>query len=310
MCLFRPTTNEAADPRRPDNSALAKFRDLLQQCGVIPSEAMITVLIKKFASSVALVDTPERARDLYFEAALLPRSATQIVLGEKGISVADIFRGSDPSKAILLHAHENGAPRILKVATDKSIRHEWGVWSAVNAVCASGNEDSYLVGVQLIQFESAEIEVGDFSGEGSHHPPTRCGLLMKHFQGTLSQCKIPLMAEILLRYGNFLLKALSTLHQAGFCHLDVKPSNVFLFEEACYLGDYGAAVKTGGLIRERTRKYYPTDGDIEASEETDMYLLAVTLLEMFGTIPHAAERSPMAKQEIREKIASVDNDEV
>ena len=100
------------------------------------------------------------------------------------------------------------------------------------------------------------------------------------------------------------------MHQAGFCHLDVKPSNVFLFEEACYLGDYGAAVKTGGLIRERTRKYYPTDGDIEASEETDMYLLAVTLLEMFGTIPHAAERSPMAKQEIREKIASVENDEV
>lgn len=172
------------------------------------------------------------------------------------------------------------------------------------------SEASYLVSVQLLQFESAEIEVGDISGGSSHHPPTRCGLLMKHFQGTLSQCKIPLTAEVLLRYGNFLRIALSTLHQAGFCHLDVKPSNVFLFEEACYLGDYGAAVKTGDPIRERTTKYYPTDGDFHASEETDMYLLAVTLLEMFGAIPQAPERVPMAKQEIHEKVASVQNDEI
>ena len=297
--VFVPSKEPAPPHRHPGDSALAKFRNLLQQCNVMPSEAVIMVLVKQFASSVGLVDTPEQARDLYFEAALLPRSATRVVLGEKGISVADIFRGSDPSKAILLHAHENGAPRILKVATDKSIRHEWDVWSAVKASSSvSGNEASYLVSVQLIQFETPEIEV------------TRCGLLMRHYQGTLSQCKIPLKAEILLRYGKFLCKALSTLHHAGFCHLDVKPSNVFLFEDACYLGDYGAAVKTGDPIRERTTKYYPSDGDFEASEETDMYLLAVTLLEMFGTIPQASERSPLAKQEIREMIASVETDEV
>lgn len=213
----------------------------------------MAVLVMKFASSVALVDTPEQARDLYFKAELLPRSATQVILREKGIFVADIFRGSDPSKAVLLHAHENGIPRILKVATDKSIRHEWNVWSAVTAALKPGQaEASYLVSVQLLLFESAEIEVGDISGGSYHHPPTRCSLLMKHFQGTLLQCKIPLTAEVLLRYGQFLRIALSTLHQAGFCHLDVKPSNIFLFEEACYLGDYGAAVKTGDPIRELT----------------------------------------------------------
>lgn len=174
----------------------------------------------------------------------------------------------------------------------------------------SGYEASYLVSVQLLEFESAAIEVGDISGGSSHLPPPRCGLLMRHFQGTLSQCRIPLKTEILLRYGKFLCKALSTLHHAGFCHLDVKPSNVFLFEDACYLGDYGAAVKTGDPIKERTIKYYPKDGDFEAKEETDMYLLAVTLLEMFGTIPQASERSPMEKQEIRQMIASVETDEV
>ena len=268
----------------------------------------MAVILKQFASSAAFVDSPEQARDLYFEAALLPRSATRVVLEEKGISVADVFRGSDPSKAVLLHAHENGVPRILKIATEESICHEWDVFSAVSS--SSHDENTFLVNVKLLKFESAEITLGDYSGGHSNHPPTRCGLLMKHFQGTLSQCKIPLVSEILLRYGKYLRKALSTLHKAGFCHLDVKPSNIFLFEDACYLGDYGAAVKTGDSIRERTTKYYPTDGDFEAKEETDMYLLAVTLLEMFGTIPRASERNALSKEEIHEKIASVGTDEV
>lgn len=76
------------------------------------------------------------------------------------------------------------------------------------------------------------------------------------------------------------------------------------------MGDYGAAVRTGDPIRERTMKYYPTDGDFEAKEETDMYLLAVTLLEMFGTIPQASERSALSKEEIHKKIASVGANEV
>eukprot|EP00523_Entomoneis_sp_CCMP467_P014755 CAMPEP_0168785636 /NCGR_PEP_ID=MMETSP0725-20121227/10853_1 /TAXON_ID=265536 /ORGANISM="Amphiprora sp., Strain CCMP467" /LENGTH=357 /DNA_ID=CAMNT_0008835749 /DNA_START=70 /DNA_END=1146 /DNA_ORIENTATION=+ len=287
----------------------AQFRQLLEKCNVTPSESVMAVILKHFASSATLVDSPEQAHALYLEAALLPRSVTRVVLQEQGISVADVFHAPDPSKAVLLHAHEHGVPRILKIATDKSIRHEWDVFSAVTP-SSSHDEETFLVNVRLLQFESAEIELGDYSGGHSNHPPTRCGLLMKHFQGTLSQCKIPLDAEILLRYGKYLQKALSTLHKAGFCHLDVKPSNIFLFEDACYLGDYGAAVKTGDPIQERTTKYYPTDGDFDAKEETDMYLLAVTLLEMFGTIRRASERSALSKEEIHEKIASVETDEV
>ena len=54
-----------------------------------------------------------------------------------------------------------------------------------------------------------------------------------------------------------------------------------------------------------TTKHYPTGGDFRASEETDMYLVAVTLL--FGTIPKASERVPMAKQDIHEKVAYMCN---
>jgi serine/threonine protein kinase len=109
----------------------------------------------------------------------------------------------------------------------------------------------------------------------------------------------------------YLHKAVSTLHQGGYCHLDIKPSNIFLFEEACYLGDYDAAVKTGDPIHERAIKYYPKDGDFEAKEETDMHLLAVTLLEMFGTISQAFKRNDsFTKQEIHELIATVESEQV
>ena len=300
------TFGPSKDGERPTTQT--QFRRLLQISGVTPSEEVMNVILKSFASSATLVDTPGQARDLYFEAALLPRSATQIVLQQQGIAVADVFRGSDPSKAVLLHAHRNGRPHILKVATDKSILHEYEVWNSVKTVQQG---DAYLVPLEKVEFESAAIEIDDISGGSSAHASVRCGVLMKHYQGTLSQCKIPLTSEVLLRYGRYLYTAVSTLHQAGYCHLDIKPSNVFLFEEACYLGDFGAAVKIGDPIRERTIKYYPNDGDFEAQEETDFYLLAITLLEMFGAIPQASQRSgSYTKQEIHKLIATVETEEV
>ena len=280
----------------------AKLRKLLRECNVTPIESVMTLILKHFASWAFLVYSPDQARDLYYEAALLPRSMTEVALEEKGIQVAGVFRGPDPSKAVLLRALDNGVPRIIKVATGKSIRHEWDVFSAVSS--ASHDENTFLVKVQLLEFESS-----DFT-EHLNHPATRCGLLMTHFPTTLSQCKMALPPDALLRYGKQLHKAVSTLHTSGYCHLDVKPSNIFLLEKECYLGDYGAAVKIGDPIRECTMKYYPTDGGFEAKEETDMYLLAVTLLEMFDTIPRAPKRNALSKQEIHEKIASVETDEV
>lgn len=90
--------------------------------------------------------------------------------------------------------------------------------------------------------------------------------------------------------------------------MDIKPSNVLMFEKECFLGDYGAAVKIGEPIRERTIKYYPRDGDSEAKEETDMYLLAVTLLEMHGSIRRASERAEaLSKAEILDAIQGEQN---
>jgi hypothetical protein len=267
------------------------------------------VVIKHFASSVHLVDSAEQAKEIYFEAAMLPRSATKIALEQQDISVADLFRGSDPSKAILLQAHEHGEPRFLKIGSASSMQHELQVWEAV-AGSASGQHQNaaHLVPLKGVEFISADIQVGDVFGGSSGAPSVRRGILMRHYQGTLAQCKIPLKEEVLLRYGGYLTEAVTSLHRAGYCHLDIKPANVFLFVKECFLGDYGAAVKTGAPIRERTIKYYPQDGDFEAKEETDMYLLAVTLLEMYGSIRQASEREKsLSKAEILDAIRGEQN---
>jgi hypothetical protein len=210
--IFKPLQpHDAHTGQPPPLTIQARFRNHLKSSRVTATEEVMAVILRHFASSVALVDTPEQARDLYFEAALLPRSATRIFLQQQGISVAEVFRGSDPSKAVLLHAHENGAPRILKIATEKYILHECEVWSAVEAT--NQQSDAYLVPIKKCLFESATVDIGDISGGSSTHPAVRCGILMKHYQGTLSQCKIPLTVEVLLRYGQYLHKAVSTLRR-------------------------------------------------------------------------------------------------
>ena len=293
-----------------------QFRDLLKRAGISPvNEVLMNVVLKHFAANALMVNTPDQAKDLYYEASMLPRSATQIVLQKHGISVADVFRGSDPSKAVLLHAHERGNPRILKIANQQSIQHELEVWNAV----ADYNEQNscHLVPLRQLKFESAQLEIGDiFGGASVVYPNTRSGVLMTHYQGTLTQCKIPLTEDLLLHFGQQLLKAVRALHTVGYCHLDIKPSNIFLLGARddsfadCFLGDYGAAVKTGNDIHEKTVNFYPKDGSFVAEPISDMYLLAVTLLEMSGSIPKAFERGQMTKDEIRGAIDGVESDAV
>jgi len=238
-------------------------------------------VIKHYAASIPLIDEPASAVDLYNTASRIPRSATEILLQKQGISVAQPFAAADPSKAVLLHAFQDGHPMILKVSTPESIEHEAGVMEKIKD--DAGN--NCLVIVEEVKFESATIEVTDASGGVSvPHAQVRSGLLMTHFQTTLAQCKIPLSEKVLLRYGVQLKKAIRHMHNNGFCHLDIKPSNVFLLQGNCYLGDYGAAQQIGHEIKEITRNYYPTDFPVSAEKKTDYLLLAKTLLEMYGEI--------------------------
>jgi serine/threonine protein kinase len=259
-------------------------------------------LVKNFASSVAIVSDAEIAAALYYSAARMPRSATELLLKDQGISVAQPFHAADPSKAILLHAFRDGYPMILKVSSSASVKHEAEVINDMMQIGDCDLSEKHLCPIENVKFATANIELSDTSGSISTPVAgARQGLLMKHYQTTLAQCKIPLPANVLLKYGKQLKVAISHMHQMGYCHLDIKPANIFLLEGDCFLGDYGAATKIGLDISECTRTYYPTDFPHLAETKTDFLLLAKTLMEMFGAI-----QSPVVSMSTDEVLKAVE----
>jgi serine/threonine protein kinase len=283
--------------QQQDRTGEEQFKLLLQAKGITPLQGVMEQLIEHYAASAAFVHDPDKAAKLYYTASRIPRSATNIVLRQQGIAVAQPFRGGDHSKAVLMHAFRDGSPMILKISVPDSIEHEISVMKDI----IDGASENNLVVVEGVHFERTNIETSDESG-AQCIPYTRvgAGLLMKHYQCTLAQWKKPVEEAVLLRYGHSLKRAIQHMHHKGYCHLDIKPSNIFLFEENCYLGDYGAARKIGQDIVECTRTYFPTDLPLLAAKKTDYLLLAKTLLEMHGTIASPVE--DMSTEEIMAAI--------
>jgi Protein kinase domain len=258
-------------------------------------------------------NTPEQAADLYAEASKIPRSVTQIELAQQHISIGQLFPDAASSKTVFLEVLDGGSPCLLKVADEESVNHEMSVWEAIKA--GGGASDHHLVPLKRLPFErkrkrQARVQVGNMSGgyNDNCRDEFSGGILMHKYQSTLARCKIPQTEEVLLRYGNQLLTAITKMHECGYCHMDIKPSNVFPWQGNCLLGDYGSATKHGEKVREHTQSYYPDGAGEEAKEETDFLLLAVTLLQMFGCV--TSPPGPMTKDEIKSKVASVGNEKV
>ena len=271
------------------------------------TDTVMKSVVFHFSSQMIVVNTPDQAADLYKRASRIPRSATEIMLKENNISVGGIFGGTDTSKSIILEAFEDGKPSLLKIAEKESVDHEFFVWETMKET--SGGENSFLVPIRKLCFRSeAKVQAGNLSGGFNDVGRYDRGLLMRKYQSTLSRCTIPLTEQVLLRYGQQLQTAISTMHDNGYCHMDIKPANIFLWEEKCLLGDYGGATKIGEPVREHTMTYYPSNAGRHAKTETDYYLLAVTLLEMFECVD--SPPGAMTMEEIKAKVDTVESDNV
>lgn len=286
-------SHEQEDPQ-------ARFRRLAESAAINVTDVVMKSVIFHFSAQMTVVNTANQAADLYRRASRIPRSATEILLKEKSISVGNIFGGTDTGKSIILEAFENGMPRLLKIAEKESVDHEMMVWDAIK-----GRNSEHLVPLRKLDFERARVQVGNLSGGYIDAGTYDDGILMQKYQSTLARCTIPLPNEVLVRLGEQLVTAVTAMHECGYCHMDIKPANIFLWEDKCLLGDYGGATKIGGIVREHTLAYYPCDAGNEAKTETDWFLLAVTLLEMHGSV--ASPPSQMSLQEIKLNVESVED---
>lgn len=284
---------------------MIRFKSLLKSKGIAVTSPIVMQLIKHYASAVPLVSNADEAADLYYTASRIPRSATQLVLLGKGVSVAEPYQASDPSKAVLMQAFRDGIPMILKIGSPDSLRKEMGVMERIR----HGANENNLVVIEELEFQSATIEIT--GTDGSLFVPysrARSGMLMQHYQTTLAQCRIPLTEDVILKYGHRIKRAILHMHANGYCHLDIKPSNIFLLGDSCHLGDYGAATLVGDGITECTRNYYPSDFPPTADKKTDFLLLAKTVLELYGKIESPVQ--PMSTEEILRAVRGMEADSV
>lgn len=91
-----------------------------------------------------------------------------------------------------------------------------------------------------------------------------------------------------------LVDALECIHEAGVCHLDIKPDNILLDENYCVkLADFGLALETSGRtgLKETagTPPYFSPEMHLNlkySGFQADLFALGVTLFSMVvGTLP-------------------------
>jgi len=111
-----------------------------------------------------------------------------------------------------------------------------------------------------------------------------------------------------LRLAKRVHSALAAMHARGWCHMDVKPSNILAGRGGLeYLSDYGAAARIHDPVHELTPQYYPMDGGQTAAPATDFLMLALTVVRMLG---HETRFRPMTSLQITQHIDSTPDEPI
>jgi serine/threonine protein kinase len=94
----------------------------------------------------------------------------------------------------------------------------------------------------------------------------------------------PLPADDCLACCRQLLAGLTSLHEAGMVHRDVKPANCLFVGGTLKLADFGLLTDVGPLVsRVGTETYMPPDGHMDAG--ADVYAAGLVLYEMLTGLP-------------------------
>lgn len=113
--------------------------------------------------------------------------------------------------------------------------------------------------------------------------------------------RVPL--RTVLRWGIDTLKGLGAIHQAGFLHGDIKPSNLMLDDrEQVVVCDFTTLIPLSGPLahdlRNGTPEYLPSNQDLLRLPQRDLYALGLTISALLlGKLPSGAEQAVPSSQD-------------
>ena len=204
------------------------------------------ILVAYYSSRLTVVRNKEQAQALYDEANLLPRSQTRVGLRTKmDLFIDGPFASTVVSRSALVFAFQGTVPRLVKLPqTIVEAQHEYEVYQAIKSVGTAN-----LVPVEFIPIESRSNISGETQvNRGGLVMPISFSFFFLSFISfiqyvytcTLHQVPIPVKSETLVVIAEKLIKAVETIHRAGYGHNDIKSTNIFLDNTGeLYLGDYG-----------------------------------------------------------------------
>eukprot|EP00727_Mastigamoeba_balamuthi_P000829 m51a1_g10743 hypothetical protein (312) ;mRNA; f:335983-336918 len=285
-----------------------RFERLLREAGVVFTSDSVFRVAMNYGPSLQMVKTPDEAASLYEASELIPRTTTrQRLRDDCGISFAEHARGFVPSRSAVLPAFDSdNVPLMLKITEDPWMAEaEWDVYQLLQ----DGIEGSFLVPLRAVTLRRNRTKhVRRRYARGEAVVPQTV-LAMPFYPQTMAQRPPPVSTAVLLRCGRCVRRALQHMHVRGVCHMDVKPSNIMVGTSGdCFLGDYGAAVRTGEHIRGSPRRSSPATraATRRPRRPTGWLLLAVTLLVLL--VLHKPYGS-LTIQEVQRLAGSIEDPE-
>jgi hypothetical protein len=261
----------------PENKIL-KLRRMLDPR--LEIDKRVINLIKKrdrFLRRLDVIENEQDALEMYQDAQRTFGTSTKnnIVASQGDLKINGEFDIPQESSSVFYIAWAAGVPCILKFPESASVAyHESNVYAQI-----TDPRKRHLVHLELIEFSNLP----------ARHANQHCALKMPRYTSTLQSCAQGLELRILFENAAIAVhNGLCAMHIANYCHLDVKPGNIFIDSDgAIFLGDFDAALSQGQAVNRTTPTFLPREmailharGLLVASSAVDFGMLVCTLMYM------------------------------
>ena len=226
---------------------------------------------------------PDVAKQAYDEAGALPQTQTEKDLAVEGYILNGALHAGNSS---ILMCWKGTLPRLLKTLTEKEFNRGELFLEALR-----GREIENLTTFEIFSHESKRL------------------MIMPHFSSNLE-----LLSSLSVEDGHKLVSqisiALSGIHELGFNHMDVKPSNICIRENGDFvLVDLGSVVRRDHYS-ESTAVYVPRDfqegrshgNRYLADDRIDWLMLGVTVAEKVCKVDVGGLKKTLTIAEPKEEI--------